>query len=47
MQLANIRWSAATGWSQPANPIEKADLVLVFADAEHFHLRKITLELGQ
>lgn len=36
MQLANIRWAAGTGWSQTETPIEKAELVLVFADAEHF-----------
>lgn len=35
MQLAQIRWSASSGW-EPA-PSFAADMVLVFADHEYFH----------
>lgn len=36
MKTSQFLWTPATGWAQPDPALSDADLVLVFADAEHF-----------
>lgn len=36
MKTSQFLWTPSAGWSQPAPALPDADLVLVFADAEHF-----------
>ncbi len=37
MQISQIRWDGAQGWTAAADFAAQADLVLVFADADFFH----------
>ncbi len=45
MQVAQIRWSGKSGWSQAPGFSAVADMVLVFADTEHFQTEACYTEL--
>ncbi|MBS4097189.1 MAG: FIST C-terminal domain-containing protein [Sulfuricella sp.] len=45
MKTSQFLWTPAAGWSTPAPALPDADLVLAFADAEHFRSAKCFEEL--
>jgi hypothetical protein len=47
MQISQIRWSKNTGWEQSPGSVTSAELVLAFADDEHFHTEACFKELRE